>query len=513
VGDDQWTAFIEWARRSRGKPAFDLEERDYRESVAASLRDVLDAARGGLPLRDRLDEVGEQLKLRVQPLIGRAELRQLQAWATTDEASLAAALNPFSDPSAPADLRLVRFAQKAGPAVAAGLIEGTPSTIVTVGSLFNFATAPERLPIAQVSKYERLRRALAGVDPDDLSVTGTYTRALEFAHEVRSRLEQAGVPVRDMLDVESLITICAYEQELWAHGGDRKRPKRDVQPDVYLAACMIYKNEAPYLAEWIEFHLQVGVERFFLYDNLSEDDHREVLAPYVEDGIAVVREWAGIGPTPPELNAIQVAAYEHCLRTHGAEARWITIFDVDEFLFSPTGRPVSEMLTKYEQYPGVAVNTPRFGTSGHVTRPEGLVLENYTTRLENDAARFVKSIVDPVAVRACAQSHFCHYEWGSAVDENGFPVLEMMTKSASFELLRMNHYFVRSEEDALTKLGRRGSGRAGEAKTQLEELRRREQESGVRDETIIRYVPAVREALARRQRDARCPHSPGRKKL
>ena len=48
----------------------------------------------------------------------------------------------------------------------------------------------------------------------------------------------------------------------------------------YLAACTIYRDAASYLAEWIEFHRLLGVERFFLYDNGSTDDHREVLAPY-----------------------------------------------------------------------------------------------------------------------------------------------------------------------------------------------------------------------------------------
>ena len=52
----------------------------------------------------------------------------------------------------------------------------------------------------------------------------------------------------------------------------------------YLAACTIYRDAASYLAEWIEFHRLVGVERFFLYDNGSVDDHREVLAPYVDAG-------------------------------------------------------------------------------------------------------------------------------------------------------------------------------------------------------------------------------------
>ena len=39
----------------------------------------------------------------------------------------------------------------------------------------------------------------------------------------------------------------------------------------YLAICAVYRNEAPYLREWIEFHRLVGVERFFLYNNRSTD--------------------------------------------------------------------------------------------------------------------------------------------------------------------------------------------------------------------------------------------------
>ena len=35
----------------------------------------------------------------------------------------------------------------------------------------------------------------------------------------------------------------------------------------YLSVCAIYRDEAHYLAEWIEFHRLVGVERFFLYNN------------------------------------------------------------------------------------------------------------------------------------------------------------------------------------------------------------------------------------------------------
>lgn len=51
-----------------------------------------------------------------------------------------------------------------------------------------------------------------------------------------------------------------------------------------LSVCSIFKNEAPYLREWIEYHLIVGIEHFYLYNNNSEDNFEEVLRPYIEKG-------------------------------------------------------------------------------------------------------------------------------------------------------------------------------------------------------------------------------------
>ncbi len=40
---------------------------------------------------------------------------------------------------------------------------------------------------------------------------------------------------------------------------------------VYVA---IAKNEGPYIREWIEYHRQVGVQKFLIYDNESTDQMR-----------------------------------------------------------------------------------------------------------------------------------------------------------------------------------------------------------------------------------------------
>jgi glycosyl transferase family 92 len=259
----------------------------------------------------------------------------------------------------------------------------------------------------------------------------------------------------------------------------------------YLAVCAIYRNEADYLREWIEFHRLVGVERFFLYDNESTDAHREVLAPYVERGIATVEPW-------PQFPG-QMTAYEHCLKTHREDARWIAFIDLDEFLFSPTGEPVPDLLAKYEQSPGVVVNWALFGSSGHVARPERLVIESYVRRTDDPNFNHqVKSIVDPRRVANFCGPHFFTYRDGLAVDENGRPVKPRnTTDSVSFARLRVNHYVTKSREEFERKLESRkaDTGTLREVRNLERRLRLLDE---VPDESILIYLDHLRRALADR---------------
>jgi Glycosyltransferase family 92 len=255
----------------------------------------------------------------------------------------------------------------------------------------------------------------------------------------------------------------------------------------YLAACMTYANHGRYLREWVEFHRLVGFERFFLYDNGSTDESNEVLAPYVEAGFVEIHDWPGEGR--------QHQALTDCLARHRDDARWIAFFDVDEFLFNPRGHPVPELLTNYEEHPGLGVNLLLFGTSGHRMRPSGLVIESYLYRSGNPANRWVKSIVDPRrATRALGAHHF-EYVSGHAVDVTGEPLEGWMSASVRLSRLRINHYYTKSQEDLVEKweLPRADTGEYRDP-LDLDYFERIEQRF-VRDETILRYLPALRAAL------------------
>jgi hypothetical protein len=260
----------------------------------------------------------------------------------------------------------------------------------------------------------------------------------------------------------------------------------------YLSIFSLYRNEAYYLREWIEFHRLVGVERFYLYDNLSEDEHLEVLGPYVEDGTVSYRHWP--------LYPAQMPAFAYFLERHRHDSTWVAFIDIDEFLFSPTGRKISDVLAEFERSPGVGVNSLAFGTSGHETRQDGLAIENYVRRAAKDKPRnrVIKSIVQPERVELTGNRdpHYFRYLGGErAVDENGRTIRGDHTDAVSCELLRINHYLTRSQAERDGKLAGpdvlRGKPRdipkAKERDLMLnDEL----------DETILQYVPAVRKALA-----------------
>ncbi|HZO60738.1 MAG TPA: glycosyltransferase family 92 protein [Solirubrobacterales bacterium] len=273
----------------------------------------------------------------------------------------------------------------------------------------------------------------------------------------------------------------------------------------YLAACTIYRQDAEYLAEWIEFHRLGGVERFFLYDNGSTDDHRDVLAPYVEEGIVTQHDW----PTPFRgHNGRPMAlfsAFEHCAGAHRDDARWIAFLDVDEFLFSPAGERLPEVMRDYERFPGVVVSRAEFGSSGHVSKPDGLVIENYLERrpLKPDDRLVYKSIVEPGQVARCLTAHSFRYRDGVPVDEEMRPIdpLKNLTrKPPAWERLRIHHYFTKSEEERMRKAELWRD--SGPATTVLRAPRMLPSAPlprlTERDETLVAHAPAVRAALARR---------------
>lgn len=211
-----------------------------------------------------------------------------------------------------------------------------------------------------------------------------------------------------------------------------------------IAVAAIFRNEAEYLKEWIEFHLMVGIDRFYLYDNESNDCFLPILKPYIECDKVVLTPWA----TFLSDASAQRLAYAHAVCNCHATVRWLVFIDIDEFLFSETSDDLRPIFAEFEDFAAITIPRFEFGPNGHMQKPPGLVIENYTRvgrrDVESGSSLNSKAAIEPYRATEIG-THKC------IVDG-----LTLKVESPHSERikLRINHYFSKSETEFQNKMRR-----------------------------------------------------------
>ena len=220
-------------------------------------------------------------------------------------------------------------------------------------------------------------------------------------------------------------------------------------PQYYLAVCAIAKNEGSYFREWIEWHKSAGVEKFYIYDNGSTDNTKEILAPYIESGLVEYVFFPG--------KKQQLPAYDNCLDKHRLDARWIAVIDLDEFIVPVKDKTIPDFLKRFENFSAVEINWLIYGSSGAKKKEAGGVMERFKRHsvLNHKLNRHVKTIVDPRRVFNFIGCHEAAKISIDAADSHGQAIKKhFRDRKALLDVIRINHYAVKSYEESLEKLGR-----------------------------------------------------------
>ncbi len=222
--------------------------------------------------------------------------------------------------------------------------------------------------------------------------------------------------------------------------------------------CAIFKNEAQYLKEWIEYHKIVGIDHFFLYNNNSADNYYEVLLPYVNSGLVTLENWSE--------NYKQLKCYEHCMVQHKGETLWMAFIDLDEFIVPNSTENVYDFLKDFNNRPVVIVYWKFFCTSGLLSRKKsGLVTEDFHVcfpKYDSIGKIFFNTGYDFMPGFRF-NSAFHHYMWGGYKGKLLPPVnifnkictygrnrVPLGTDKKEFPM-QINHYFSKSYEEYVEK--------------------------------------------------------------
>ena len=219
-----------------------------------------------------------------------------------------------------------------------------------------------------------------------------------------------------------------------------------------LAIVTQIKNEGQYLKEWIEYHRIVGVDKFILYDNGSDDNTKEVLQPYIASGIV---DYTILSASNDKQ---QYKSHNNGIKNWKNKVKYIGIIDADEYIVPVQHDTIlhvldeieSEIKIKKKPFVGLVIKWVMFGFNGHYNKPDGLITENFTK--SDGIHRLYKTIVNPRMV-LYYRTHSGDYLLNRlAVDEYGKDITETVEASdATINKIRINHYWTKSYEELLLK--------------------------------------------------------------
>ena len=257
-----------------------------------------------------------------------------------------------------------------------------------------------------------------------------------------------------------------------------------------LAICAMFKNEGPWLQEWIAYHHKVlGVERFYLYNNDSTDNSIDILQPFIDKGIVELIDWNS-ADTTHRIDGVmdlvwmpyQLGAYNDCLKNRAlGKAKWVAMIDIDEFIVPTHGVPsFYHYLQRMEKRRKGTIKLfwKVFGTS-HVwdLAPGELLVEKLTQRGEDSHPwhQLAKSLYRPEAVEFCS------------IHDNPKLKPGFRRASADAKAFCIHHYWTRTEKACRAKR----SMSTDEYPPFFLDTNR------VTDTTMHQYVPTLKKVLAK----------------
>jgi hypothetical protein len=160
----------------------------------------------------------------------------------------------------------------------------------------------------------------------------------------------------------------------------------------------IIKNEHEYLEEWIKYHLDLGIDHLFIFEDKGSESHKDITNKYPSDKVS--------------LNSIAILPIDKSHVHNWQESRqsiynkeglwwiknnynydWCFAIDCDEYItLSNSGDTIQSALSLYSEYDAVILQWQNYNANGHVYKPnyeEKGIIDTYAQKCGksiNDAA-------------------------------------------------------------------------------------------------------------------------------
>jgi len=201
-----------------------------------------------------------------------------------------------------------------------------------------------------------------------------------------------------------------------------------------IALVCIAKNEDHYVGEWVNYHLKLGFNKIFIYENDWESNIEN-------DNVVKIKI------NEPRQ---QIPAYNSFIKNYKNEYDWVAFLDVDEFLVLKKHKNIEEFITEYGKYESIGINWVLFGDN-HLNKSDDYSLINRFTMRQNSINPHIKSIVN----LRHSKFMWVHNHDGYWVDTNHKQFYKTpFNHDGPIDIAQINHYFCKTKDEFIEKVNR-----------------------------------------------------------
>jgi hypothetical protein len=145
----------------------------------------------------------------------------------------------------------------------------------------------------------------------------------------------------------------------------------------------IIKNEHQYLDEWIKYHLDLGINHIFIFEDIDSDSHKDITEKYGDkvslNSILDIFE-KNKKREIIELKKINFGKIQQLYTKTGVswlkkmypnQYDWCFVIDNDEFItFEDENDNIEDVLFKYNEYDAFLMQWKCYGANGYVEKPD-----------------------------------------------------------------------------------------------------------------------------------------------
>lgn len=223
------------------------------------------------------------------------------------------------------------------------------------------------------------------------------------------------------------------------------------------AICAIARNEEEYLSEWITYHLNLGFDHIFLYDNNDPDNNNVV-------SLCMKQPW-GKQVTLVDYRgkiAAQLEAYNECFASIRKDFDWVAFIDVDEFITfgaECSHTNINKYLEAIKDFNVIFINWMYYGDNEKVHFEKEDVIKRFPLPALNSKENLhVKSIIKTTADIQFKRNPHCPDGRVHICDDcQKELLLNEPFKQPSFKKLYIRHYGTKTIEEFIRNKMLRGA--------------------------------------------------------